>query len=230
MKKNHTDEEEQNDFSMSIGDLMAAVLFIFVILLVGAVAMLGKKTEQVKAAKDTYFESREVIRKGLHEVLDSSQKEYMEIIDSSLVIRIKSDKYVMFKEMGDTILTPSARNMLRNFFPKYLAFLTSPTIRDKVGAVSIEGHCNTVGSYEYNMALSQDRARNVLFVCESLIKNPDQKKWMRNNVTAVGYSFSRLLYLDSAKTIEDTMGSMRVEFCVSTKDALLADTLRKIFQ
>jgi hypothetical protein len=42
--------------------------------------------------------------------------------------------------------------------------------------------------------------------------------WLQSNLRANGMSFSKLLYKDSAKTIQDKILSRRVEFRVVTKE------------
>jgi outer membrane protein OmpA-like peptidoglycan-associated protein len=61
------------------------------------------------------------------------------------------------------------------------------------------------------MKLSQDRSRNVLYSCYQ--KTPESlKEWIISNMTANGFSFSRLKYNEDG--VEDPDLSRRVEFTI----------------
>ena len=62
--------------------------------------------------------------------------------------------------------------------------------------VTIEGHCSKTGSYEHNLALSQNRANAVTTtLSERFGINPDR-------LTAIGYSFDRPIDLSGTATAQ----------------------------
>ena len=99
--------------------------------------------------------------------------------------------------------------------------------KKEIDEIRVEGHtsngwgdANQRKSYLYNMKLSQKRASNVLEFCYDIQDYIIDKNilWLQSNLRANGMSFSKLLYKDSAKTIQDKTRSRRVEFKVVTKE------------
>lgn len=139
---------------------------------------------------------------------------------------------------GDARVPYEFRNVLRNFFPRYIAILTKPEYRESIAEIRIEGHTSSewfdrVGideAYYNNMELSQDRARNVLqYVLE--IRHPTiigNKEWIKKFLTANGLSSSKLIFdLDGEQNMEE---SRRVEFRVVTKSEKLIDEIQQLMK
>ena len=132
-------------------------------------------------------------------------------IDSSLCIRFQEPS-MLFDE-GKQELKPRFKEILNDFFPRYIAVLKRPEYRDNIVEIRIEGHTNSNGGYYSNMELSQDRTRSVLQYCFSLMP-PNDIIWMKKLVTANGLSSSHLIYKKNGE--EDKFLSRRVEFRVRT--------------
>jgi outer membrane protein OmpA-like peptidoglycan-associated protein len=105
--------------------------------------------------------------------------------------------------------------------------LTLKEFKEEIDEIRVEGHtsngwgtANQRQSYLYNMNLSQRRASNVLELCYNIQDDIVDKNilWLQSNLRANGMSFSKLLYKDNAKTIQDKSRSRRVEFRVVTKE------------
>ena len=62
-------------------------------------------------------------------------------------------------------LTSSGKSTLKEFLPAYFDVVLSDEYIDYVSEIIIEGHTDTVGTYEYNLALSQARAAAVAEYC-----------------------------------------------------------------
>ena len=71
---------------------------------------------------------------------------------------------------GRSELSGRFKDILSDFFPRYLRILTRPTYRDSIEEVRIEGHTSrnwiiatsAENAYMLNMGLSQERTRSVL--------------------------------------------------------------------
>ena len=139
---------------------------------------------------------------------------------------------------GDATVPRAFKNVLRDFFPRYVAILTKPEYRDDIAEIRIEGHTSSewhdrVGldrAYYNNMKLSQDRARNVLqYVLEMGHPQVTQnKEWIKKYLTANGLSSSKLIF-DSNRN-QNKEESRRVEFRVVTKSEKLINEIEQLMK
>ncbi len=213
MKKRHIKHEgrEENAFALSTGDLMAGLLFIFILLLMGALLQVQKNAEQDEAIVKKYDKTKTQLYIDLQKEFKDDLATWRATIDSSLCIRFQEPS-MLFDE-GKQELKPRFKDILNDFFPRYIAVLKRPEYRDNIVEIRIEGHTNSNGNYYSNMELSQDRTRSVLQYCFSLMP-PKDIIWMKKLVTANGLSSSHLIYKKNGE--EDKFLSRRVEFRVRT--------------
>lgn len=211
-KQNHS---EENPFSLSIGDLMAATLFVFVLLLSAALLKMREQTDElnqqnqrIKEITQKYEDNREEIRYALENHFGDQLTEWgAEIIPSKLCIRFSKQSMFANNQPG---LNEEFLDVLDDFFPKYIDLLMDH--KDVIAEIRIEGHTSSVGTYFHNMKLSQERSRNVLQYCWGLA-NSEQRTWMKECVTANGLSYSHPIIVDG---VEDEDKSRRVEFRILT--------------
>jgi outer membrane protein OmpA-like peptidoglycan-associated protein len=214
MKKNSKIEyksKEENAFSLSTGDLMAGLLFIFILLLMGALLQVQEKSEQDEEIVKRYDQIKTQLYIDLHDEFKEDLTVWRATIDSTLCIRFQEPS-MLFDEGLDE-LKPNFKVILNDFFPRYIAVLSRPQYKDNIVEIRIEGHTNSNGDYYSNMKLSQDRTRAVLQYCFSLMKKKDVN-WLRGLVTANGLSSSHLILTKDGH--EDKNLSRRVEFRVRT--------------
>lgn len=230
MKKEvvHIEDHDENAFALSTGDLMAGLLFIFILLLMSTMLRVRESIENIGDITVKYNN----IKTQLYIDLDSAFKDSLTVwratIDSSsLCIRFQ-DPSTLFDE-GESVLKENFKQILDDFFPRYIAVLEQPQYKDKIEEIRIEGHTNSNGDYFYNMKLSQDRTRAVLQYCLGL-EDFNDMDWIKRHVTANGLSSSQLIYMDSARTIEDKNLSRRVEFSVRTNAENQLDSIINIIQ
>lgn len=213
MKKTKTvnQGDEENVFSLSTGDLMAGLLFIFILLLMGALLQVQEKAEQDEEIVKRYDEIKTQLYIDLQEEFKEDLVVWRAIIDSTLCIRFQEPS-MLFDE-GKDVLKPKFQEILDDFFPRYIAVLNRPQYRDNIEEIRIEGHTNSNGGYYSNMELSQDRTRSVLQYCFSLMTDEDVM-WLKGLVTANGLSSSHPILTNYGE--EDKELSRRVEFRVRT--------------
>jgi len=119
---------------------------------------------------------------------------------------------------GESTLKPEAKVALKKAFEQYIGTLvTNKQIRPHLDRIIIEGHTDSVGSYIYNLNLSQKRA---LAVMEYLLTLDFTKKHnIRPLMTASGRA-----YLDHIvkNGVEDKEASRRIEikFKLKNEDAM----------
>jgi outer membrane protein OmpA-like peptidoglycan-associated protein len=212
MKKRvkHIQGNAENVFALSTGDLMAGLLFIFILLLMGALLQVQEKAEQDEEIVKKYDQIKTQLYIDLQAEFKDDLPVWRAVIDSTLCVRFQEPAMLFDNNMS--VLKPSFKEILNDFYPRYIAILNKPEYRDNIEEIRIEGHTDSNGSYFHNMELSQNRTRAVLEYCMSLMR-PDQIEWAKNFITANGLSSSHPILKNG---VEDKDLSRRVEFRVRT--------------
>ena len=121
-------------------------------------------------------------------------------------------------ESGDAALKPEAKVELKKAFEEYIGTLvTNKKIKPHIDKIIIEGHTDSVGSYIYNLNLSQKRA---LAVMEYLLTLDFTEE---HNIKPLMIASGRA-YIDAIKIngVEDKEASRRIEikFRLKNEDAM----------
>lgn len=218
----YQEEEPQNQFALSIGDLMAALLLIFILLLSATLLNLQERAQMAENYKDVKKEIYDALMKEFKDDL----KEWNAIIDEKdLLIRFSGPR-VEF-DFGESNVKPQFKEILSDFFPRYVRIITLPKFKDNIEEIRIEGHTDNKGTYFHNMELSQNRTRSVLsFVLENTNYDPSEKNWIQLNLTANGLSYSKPI-ADNNTEIGQSL-NRRVEFRIRTNAEKQIDEILKI--
>ena len=213
---------DQNPFGLSLGDLMAGLLLIFVLLL--SFLMLN-----LSEIVDAYTQLQSDLYDDLEKEFEKDLDKWNAVLNKeTLSIRFKEPK-VLF-QLGKTKIRPRFKDILDDFFPRYIKILretkdtdgTAKYIND-IAEIRIEGHTSSEWhagvsakkAYIYNMELSQDRTRSVLkYVLQisSIRKSQEITDWLKQHLTANGLSSSKLIVGQDGTEIPSE--SRRVEFRV----------------
>lgn len=137
-----------------------------------------------------------------------------------MTIRFK-DPNVMF-DTGSSTIKPSFKEILKDFIPRYIKVVTSEKYQANIKEIRIEGHTskkwtsNTdeLTAYIKNMRLSQDRAQSALVYILSLPSINHYQLWIRQHLTANGFSSSKPVKNEDGNIDDDR--SQRVEFRIVT--------------
>lgn len=220
--------ESENPFSLSIGDLMAGVMFIFVLLLAATMLQIQEKADADAEIAQKYNN----IKSNLHHEIDLQFRNELDkwnaAVDSSqLSVRFttneksaveESNIKVSYFKTGKPEPSKEFLEILDEFFPAFLNIVSDPRFVSSIEEIRIEGHTDSDGSYMHNVALSQGRARNVLAYCLQISeKDPNLKpkiQRIRNKITANGLSYSHPILNEDGT--ENKAKSRRVEFKVRT--------------
>lgn len=216
-----TSGEAENPFALSVGDLMAALLLVF-ILVVGATLLRVKENEEETVELISEYEAlQDSLYRDLRTEFEDDLPRWSAIIErKTLSIRF-TEPEVLF-EKGEAVVRPRFKRILNDFFPRYIRVLRQSEYRSTIREIRIEGHTSSEWSpgateeeaYFNNMRLSQNRTRTVLrYVLRTLGREPT-RDWTKNLITANGLSSSDIIYTESGK--EDREASRRVEFRVRT--------------
>jgi outer membrane protein OmpA-like peptidoglycan-associated protein len=203
--------EEQEDQWISISDMMAGLMMIFLIIAIINLQKLQSKVDEFNILQDDIYDDLYA------EFKDDLENWSAKIDKETLTISFREPK-IQF-DTGQSKVKDEFKEILTNFFPRYLKVLKS--YNKDIEEIRIEGHtssgwenaANLDEAYLNNMSLSQDRSKQVLIYCLSL-EIEDNKIWAKNLIIANGLSSSKLIYLDENKITEDTARSQRTEFRV----------------
>jgi|SRR5271165_3977851 len=204
-----------------LSDLMTGLMVMFLLIAVIYMMRVEADAYQIRQVAIVYTEIKEALFEDLRaEFKDDLPKWNAQIIKEDLAIRF-TEPEVLFAP-GSSELKPEFREILSDFFPRYVRILTSVKYRESINEVRIEGHTSSDWSsvttpddaYFRNMELSQARTRSTLTYALSLQEVNDQRDWLRRYLTANGLSSSRPIA--DANGAEDAARSRRVEFKVRT--------------
>ena len=233
-----TSRQESEEHWISISDMMAGLMVIFLFIAISYMLFISKKMEEIEKEKEkiekiveAYITLRSDLYNDLHEMFKDELPKWNAVLDEdTLSIRFKEPE-VLFAR-GRAEVRPLFRKILDEFFPRYIKILTESKTDDgeykykhDIAEIRIEGHTSSEWegvegreeiAYILNMELSQDRIRRVLNYALQ-IENPkiqQNRKWIRENLTANGLSSSKLIRNpDGTQNREE---SRRVEFRVRT--------------
>lgn len=162
MRKFHRKSQtslDENTFSLSLGDLMAGLLLIFVLLFSFLMLRLQKLTEERRTDLEQLDEREQIKKLLISRLLKELADFEVEVDPDTGVIRIKEG--ILFDSNKDE-LKHKGKEFLRLFIPKYVGvLLTGPDVSEHIAQVIIEGHTDNIGSWAYNLDLSLRRANSV---------------------------------------------------------------------
>ena len=223
---------ESEEYWISISDLMAGLMAIFLFIAISYMLNIKQILDEVQGVATSYDSVRVKIYEALQQEFRDDLAKWGAELDPSLVVRFNEPE-VLFEQSSDA-LQPMFREILDDFFPRYVAILTREEFRDEVSEVRIEGHTSSewrtetgqLQAYLNNMDLSQARTSNVLSYVLQQERVRSESDWVRSKVISIGFSSSRPSLLDDGS--EDLDASRRVDFQVMTKaQERLEEIMRK---
>lgn len=212
-------EQENEEHWMSVSDLMAGLMMVFLLVSVFFMVNAERERRTVTDIALLYERLRTELYQELVDEFSDDLDSWGAQIDRDLTFRFSRPDLLF--DRGDTTLQPAFRNILDDFFPRYVDILSRPRYRDDIAELRIEGHTSSAWggvseaeAYILNMELSQARTRETVAYLLALDSVSGERSWLRTNLTANGLSSSRLVYGPDGE--EDEAASRRVEFRVVT--------------
>ncbi|MEA1914614.1 MAG: OmpA family protein, partial [Campylobacterota bacterium] len=121
-------------------------------------------------------------------------------------------------EKGQYVLKDDAKKQLSGILKKYLhTLLLNEDIRQYIDNIIIEGYTDSVGSYLYNLELSQKRALEVMKFLHTL--KFEQKELLEQYISASGRSFSDLIY-ENGEENKDASRRIEIKFRIKNEKAI----------
>ncbi|MCI5105401.1 MAG: OmpA family protein [Pseudomonadales bacterium] len=213
-------EAENEEHWIAVSDLMSGLMMLFLLIAVMYLVIVERKNDEIEQVVVLYEDLREELYQDLLAEFATDLPRWGAELDEDLRLRFTNTD-LLFEE-GESQLRPDFARILADFFPRYMAILSSDDYREDILEVRIEGHTSSSWSqasdsddaYLRNMALSQERTRSALGYIMDLDAVAHEKDWLRQRLTANGLSSSQLI-LDAGGS-EDADLSRRVEFVVVT--------------
>lgn len=224
-------KDNHDNFWISYADLMAGLLFVF-ILVIGAIIvkhnyMTSEFMEQKKSIDALAKEARkkEEAAEKLKKELDTTKEtiykltstksnvieklrlklgDKIEVDSKSGALRISGN--ILFEQNQDELME-SSKSRLKNILSEYIdVLINDKEIKENLDKIIIEGHTNSDGEYIHNLELSQKRALSVMKFLLTL--QPDKENELQKYVTANGRSETDLIMGTSG---ENKFDSRRIE-------------------
>lgn len=216
--------------------MMSGLMMFFLLISVTYNIQVAEQSEKLESTNKKiqeitgyYTDNRHQIYEALNEKFSHKFLEWGASLDRETLTLTFKNPAILF-EPGSDELTARFREILSEMWPGYISVLKRYS--DDISEVRIEGHTSSEWSdvtldesYFNNMQLSQQRTHAALEYCYSL--TPEQeKKWVRESVTANGLSFSRPKLSDEG--VEDPMMSRRVEFTVIVNSSKTLENIKEV--
>ena len=155
-------QNQDNEHWVSMSDLMAGLMMVFMFISIAYMHYVRIEKEKIKEVAVAYEQAQQQLYNALNIEFSNDLPDWdAEIDKQTLEVRFKSPD-VLFG-LGSSELKPKFKEILNNFFPRYLKVLDQ--YKEHITEVRIEGHTSTdwTGAanqdeaYFNNMELSQGR-------------------------------------------------------------------------
>lgn len=194
-------EEEHSNFWPTFTDLLATILMVVIMLLISSESMVGG------------------VEQGIASNVNNSVKQTLK--ENGIPIEIdKESGEVTFGETAlfDTDsdqLKPEAKEILKVFVPKYAETIYKD-YGDYISKIIVEGHTDDVGTYIYNLDLSQRRAFSVVnFIVGEEIGDYKYKDKLTGDIIAVGRSKAEPIKNNDASVNRDKSRRVEIKYEVN---------------
>lgn len=206
---------------ISISDLMAGLMMVFLFIAIIFMIQAESEKEAIENIALTYEKSKQELHLALKEEFKKDLKEWGAELLPDSTIQFQEPE-VLFDRSSASIKL-KFKEILDDFFPRYIEILSSKQFKEEIDEIRIEGHTSSrwregtefEDSYLLNAQLSQRRSYSVLDYVFRLEATKTKQDWMKSVLRANGLSFAKLIFDD--KNQEDFNKSRRVEFRVATK-------------
>ena len=196
---------------------MSGLMLVFLFLLIAIISEVPED-QSYKIADNYEFMKDDLYKELYREFRYDLPKWHAEIDRKTLIISFNEPE-ILFQR-GKDELKLHFKEILDNFYPRYIRILSKRQFKSNISEIRVEGHTSSEWNFQStdyeayinNMTLSQKRTARVLNYLLNLNNIPNYR-WARDRVISVGYSSSKIKLLANR---EDQDASRRVEFMVVT--------------
>lgn len=155
---------------ISVSDLMTGLMILFMFI---AIAYIRKVQKSTSVLSD-YVETKDRLHEKLVKEFEGDTVRWDMSIGKDLSMKFKNPSTLF--ESGSAELTPTFKEILNEFIPRYFNILINDELKDDIMEIRIEGHTDDVpypqldkDPYIANVILSQKRALSVLVYIRNCI-------------------------------------------------------------
>lgn len=218
-------EHEGAGLSSSLTDLMTSLMVIFILLLV---ATLNNAHQQ---GPNTRNEIIAKLRKELSLLGNGKGGDQIEVTpdpNDPLGLVVIVPHHLLNFAFGKSDIPPGGKAFLKLFIPKFVGVVCSDTFREDVGSIVIEGHTDPIGTDEYNIGLSQNRATNVVMQSLATLSDPSEKACFERILSVSGRGKGASLGQVGKLTEQQMADRRRVQFKVRVRSPEERDLVRRV--
>ncbi|MCK8816801.1 OmpA family protein [Natroniella sulfidigena] len=213
----------EESFWPSFTDLLTTIILVILLFLIITLFLRQSQLYRLEQQQEEldYYQSRIEQLMGVRAeiVRDISQTFAQSDLDIEVDQRTGAIRFsgsVLFG-FGKDKIQPQFKEELEEFIPEYINVILAPEYRDHVSEIVVEGHTDDVGSYMYNLELSQQRAHSVVrYILGDDFPEYEYRDILKERITANGRSESNLIMNPDGSVNRDK--SRRVEFKFRLKD------------
>lgn len=194
-------EFEKSSFWPTFTDMISTVLMVVMLMLFSVESITGS------------------VEKDLAKEVDTSVKETLK--ESGLPVTVdETTGLVTFGEktmfdVDSSELKPEAKEMLKIFIPKYVEAIYKD-YGENISKIVVKGHTDDVGSYLYNLDLSQKRAFSVAqFIVGDEIGYYKYKERVLKDIEAIGRSEAELIKNKDGSIDRDSSRRVEIKYEIS---------------
>lgn len=228
-------EAARSEYWAPYSDMMAAMVGVFILLLIATLYNLGKPLQEVEKALRTRSEVAELIRTRI------GQDSTLVTISKSGVVTFRGD--ILF-DVDQVALSQPGKALLSTVMPPILASVfdggsgDSLSFENQLSRIMIEGHADSTfnpmlhpeyanlaeADYQYNLDLSQRRAFSVMnYLLNDTSLDIELREKLKRYATASGRSYSDPRLDDAG--LYSPERSRRIDIKFQTKDKELLESL-----
>lgn len=179
-------------------------------------------TAKTKELEEELEQILGVRSKIISELQDKFKDSDLKVVVDDETGVISLDTNVLFG-FGSSDLTDEGIALLEKFFPQYIEVLSSDDVKDYISEIIIEGHTDDIGSYLYNLYLSQKRAFSVAEYCledDAEAFTDEQLEELRSMVTANGRAYYDPILDKNGEMDDEASRRVEVRFRLFSDDLL----------
>jgi chemotaxis protein MotB len=207
------------EYWITFSDLMVSLLMVFALLMFLA---LGKAQHETRHAQSLLESNVRAVR----EAGGALGADGSAIVLDSATGTLTMNSELLF-DYGSARLRPQADSLVRRISVSLVPeLLRQPTVDSLLEEIAVEGHTDTVGSYMFNLKLSQGRAYSVMAAMLDAQRDARLAARLRQLIVASGKSEAHPVYAVDG-TI-DAARSRRIEIHFRFRnDAILKQLIRQ---
>lgn len=175
----------------------------------------GSRGDLTAAAAEGIIQKRDTILQALQQAFQDAN---IDVDINAATGEITMNNDVLF-DTDQYEISEAGKQYIDEFMRIYAGVVARPDLSGSIERIMFEGHTDSSGSYDYNLELSQNRAKEVMYYCVESVSNglDDQQRAFFEEVSASrGYSFSDLVYDEDGNEDMDASRRVAIKFFLST--------------